>query len=113
MRTHLADKNDIILTGDFNDEIGNKYGDLTQMIEALGLIDIYSYRHGFESEVSTYNRGSTRLDYTFVKRRMVDHVEACGYDKYHEVISSDHRGFFLDLSIQGLFGGELPAIFTP
>ena len=40
-------------------------------------------------------------------------MEACGYDKYHEVISSDHRGIFLDLSIQGLFGGKLPAIFTP
>ena len=43
LRTNLADKNDIILTGDFNDEIRNKYDDLTQMIEALGLIDIYSY----------------------------------------------------------------------
>ena len=80
LRTHLADKNDIILTGDFNDKIGNKYDDLTQMIEALGLIDIYSYRHGFESDVGTYNRGSKRLDYTFSIRRMAYHVVACRYN---------------------------------
>lgn len=34
----MADKKDIILTGDFNDEIGNKYDYLKQMIEALGRI---------------------------------------------------------------------------
>ena len=90
VRYHLADKRDIFLTGDFNDEIGNKYDDLTQMIEALGLIDIYSYWHGFDSEVGTYNRGSKQLDYMFVTCRMTDHIVAYGYDKYHKVISSDN-----------------------
>ena len=57
----MVDKKDIILTGDFNDEIGNKYDEVTQIIESLGLVDIYCYRHGFESDVRTYNRGSEHI----------------------------------------------------
>ena len=51
--------------------------------------------------------------YTFVTRRILDHVKACGYDKYNDVIPSDHRGFFLDLSVPGLFGRDIPTICTP
>ena len=53
------------------------------------------------------------MDYTFVTRRILDHVKECGYDKYNDFFPSDHRGFFLDLSVPGLFGRDLPTICTP
>ena len=107
---HLEQKSDIVLTRDFNDKIGTKYDEVTKMIEDLGLLYLFYFRHGFETEVPTYNRDSRRLNYTFVTRRILDHVKACGYDKYNEVITSDHRVLFLGFPIPGLFGRDLPTI---
>ena len=109
---HLEQKSDVILTGDFNDEIGTKYDELTRIIENLGLVDVFAFQNGFETEVPTYNRGSRNLEYTFVTIRILDNVKACGYNKYNDFIPSDHRGLFLDLSVPGLFRRDIPTICT-
>ena len=104
---------DIILTGDFNDTIGESHNDLTLALLEIGLQDVIAIHHGFDTEIATYKRGPRRIDYAFVSRRILNHVSACGYDQFDEVLCSDHRGYYLDLSIPGLFGNALPVLCSP
>ena len=71
---------DIILTGDFNDTIGESHNDLTLAILTIGLQDVIAIQLGFHTDIATYKRGPRRIDYVFVSRRILNHVSACGYD---------------------------------
>ena len=104
---------DIILTGDFNDTIGESHNALTLALLEIGLQDAIAIQHGFTTNIATYKRGPRRLDYAFVSRRILRHVSACGYDRFDEVLCSDHRAYYLDLSIPGLFGNALPVLCSP
>ena len=68
-------QSDIILTGDFNDLIGESNNALTMLISDFGLIDIHTNKHGFDTDIPTYKRGPRRLDYMFVSRRLLDHIK--------------------------------------
>ena len=96
-------QSDIILTGDFNDVIGDSNNALTMLISDFGLIDVHTNKHGFDTDIPTYIRGPRRLDYMFVSRRLLDHIKKCGYEKFDVRIVSDHRGSYADFSVRGLF----------
>ena len=49
---------DIILTGDINEDVAENYNELTQLMMDMELIDVHAYKHGFDCEISTYARGS-------------------------------------------------------
>jgi hypothetical protein len=53
------------------------------------------------------------LDYILVSPRILDFVDICGIEPFHQVIHSDHRGLFVDLDLQGILGGELASILPP
>ena len=69
-----ASDNDIILTGDFNEEIGISQTALTKLCMKHGLIDAMDRRHGVGTTIATYKRGPNRIDYTLVTRRIKDHI---------------------------------------
>jgi len=79
----------------------------------IGLQDVIAIQHGFNTDIATYKRGPRCIDYAFVSRRILDHVSACGYDRFNELLCSDHRAYYLDLSIPGLFGHDLPVLCSP
>ena len=108
-----ASGHDIILTGDFNEIIGDSHNSLTLALLDIGLHDIIALKHGFDTDINTYKRGPRRLDYVFVSRRIIDHVTACGYDRFDDVLCSDHRASFLDIHLPGLFGRDLPILCSP
>ena len=113
LRDASAAGKDIILTGDFNDTIGESHNALTLAILEIGLQDVIAIQHGFDTNIATYKRGPRRIDYVFVSRRILNHVNACGYDRFDEILCSDHRAYYLDLSIPGLFGNDLPILCSP
>ena len=106
-------RQDIILTGDFNEDVGDNYNELTQLMLDMELIDFHAFKHGFDCDIATWDRGSRRLDYFFLSRRFIDHVLHCGFERFYYRLSKDHRGYFVDLSIVGLFDQKLSILFVP
>ena len=92
--------------------IGDSNNALTKMISKVGLIDVHSHKHGLDTDILTYKRGPRRLDYMFVSRRLIDHIKRCGYEKFDTRMVSDHRGYFADFSIKGIFDRRLPKLLS-
>ena len=108
-----AKRQDIILTGDFNEYVGENYNKLTQLMLDMELIDFHAFKHGFDCDIATWARGSQRLDYFFLSQCLIDHVLRCGFDRIYYCLSKDHRRLFVDLSIVGLFDQQIPILFVP
>ena len=45
--------------------------------------------------------------------RILEHVLPCGFEAFHARKVCGHRGYFVDLSMIGLFDRRLPAIVNP
>ena len=101
------------MTGDFNEDMANSLNDLTKLMLDMELINIHAHKHGFDCDIATYIDGSHRLDYIFVSRQIVKHVICCGFKRFNMRLITDHRGYFLDLSIEGLFDRRLPILISP
>ena len=62
LKDAFAAGKDIILTGDFNDTIGESHNDLTLALLEIGLQDVIAIRHGFNTDIATYKQGPCRID---------------------------------------------------
>ena len=113
IKTAVNDNQDIILMGDFNETIGEDPRMMAKVLTAGRLTDIHANRHGLNTNIATYIRGKRRVDYCFASPRLMDHVLRCGFEAFHALIGSDHRGYYVDLSMQGLFDRRLPTIISP
>jgi hypothetical protein len=105
------DDKDIILTGDFNKMVGDDSNGMAKVLSAGNLTDAHSNQHSIV-DITTYTRGTKRLDYVFVTPRLVDHILRSGYELFHARIASDHRGYFVDFSLAGFLDRQLPSIFS-
>ena len=112
MKKARREDKDIILTGDFNELVGDDLNAMARVLAAGDLTDAHGHQHG-EIDIKTYTRGHARLDYVFVTPRMVDHILRSGYEAFHARIVSDHRGYFVDFALAGFLDRQLPAIFSP
>ena len=106
------DNQDIILMGDFNEVVGDDPKMMAKVIAAGNLTDVHAHRHG-HANIATYIRGRRQLDYCFVSPRILEHVLRCGFEAFHARKVCDHREYFVDLSMIGLFDRRLPAIVNP
>ena len=106
------DGQDIILLGDFNEVVGDDPKMMARILVKTNLIDVHAHKHG-HANIATYIQGRRRVDYCFVSPRITDHVLWCGFKAFHAGNVCDHCGYFLDLSMIGLFDCRLPAIVNP
>jgi len=97
----------IIVIGDFNEEIDSQNSGIGQLAQNCELADLMSIRLGSPKVPATYQRGPRRLDYVLVTPTLVPHVQAAGYDPFGYRIPSDHRGLFIDFSSDALFQHEI------
>ena len=104
---------DIVLTVDFNEAIGDDKSLFTQIILDLKLIDVHSYKHRYNCDISIFFLGNKQLDYFFVSWRIIDHVTQCGYELFKLHINSDHQVYFVDFSVVELFDYRLLLLLTP
>ena len=100
--TAKEEHQDIILMGDFNEVVGDDPKMMAKILVAGNLTDVHAHKHG-HANIATYIRGRRRVDYCFVSPRLLEHVLRCGFDAFHSRKVCDHRGYFLDLSMIGLF----------
>jgi hypothetical protein len=61
-------------------------------------------RHETSKEPATYARGTKRLDYILMSERCAISVRQCGYEPFNHHLFSDHRGMFVDMDTEMLFG---------
>ena len=95
--------------GDFNEVVGDDPKMIAKVISAGQLTDVHAHKHG-HINIATHIRGRRRVNYCFVSPRIQDHVLCCGFEAFHARKVCDHRGYFVDLSMVGLFDQRLPAI---
>ena len=101
------DGEDIILIGDFNEEINEPLSGTDQIAMTCGLVDLFGIRLGSNNIPSTYQRGTRRLDYALISPSLLQHVRAAGYDPFGYRIPTDHRGLYLDLASDTLFSQDI------
>ena len=82
LKESSAKRQDIIITGDFNDVIGDRFNPLTKLIQELDLRNVHAFTHDYDHDIATYFRGSRQLDYVFVSRCIIDHIVCCGYKPF-------------------------------
>jgi hypothetical protein len=102
---------DIILTGDFIKMVGDDARGMAKAIEAGNLTAAHGHQPGIV-DITTYTRGTTRLDYVFVTPGLVDHILRSGYEPFQARITPDHRGYFVDFALSGFLNRQLPSIFS-
>jgi hypothetical protein len=105
------EEKDIILTGDFNEMVGDDPNGMVKVLSAGGLTDAHSHQHGIV-DITTYTRGTKRLDYVLVTPRLVDHILRSGYEPFHARIASNHRGYFVDFNLAEFLDRQLPSFFS-
>jgi hypothetical protein len=85
--------------------VGDDSNGMAKVLSAGNLTNAYSNQHSIV-DITTYTRGTKRLDYVFVTPRLVDHILRSGYESFHARIGSDHRGYFVDFSLAGFWTGN-------
>ena len=99
---------DVVLAGDFNEEMGTATSGMDHLATTCGLVDLFSSRTGTQTQPATYQRGTKRLDYILISPRLLPAVIAAGYDPFGYRLPSDHRGMYLDFSTEALFQHDHP-----
>jgi hypothetical protein len=72
---------DIILAGDINEMVGDDPNGMAKVLLTGNLTDAHSNQHGMV-DITTYTRGTKRLDYVFITPRLVDHILRSGYESF-------------------------------
>ena len=86
---------------------------MANVLAAGNLTNVHAHKPGYGKIIATYICGKRRVDYCLVFPRIIDHALRCGVEAFHACMHSDHRGYFVDISVEGLFDGRLPAIVNP
>ena len=107
-----SEQEDIILAGDFNEELNEPTSGMGALATRCGLADLFSTRTGTSNSPPTYQRGTKRIDYILMSPALLDKVIAAGYDPFGYRLPSDHRGMYIDIDTNALFGQE-PAPLAP
>jgi hypothetical protein len=104
LKSLKAKGDDLIVIGDFNEALGNDPAGMSKICRELILSDVMKMRHGTSDEPATYARGTKRLDYVLMSQRCAIAVRKCGYEPFNHRLFSDHRGMFVDMDTEMLFG---------
>jgi len=95
---------EIILTGDFNEDLQDEVNAIILMTEELGLREALLEKYKVPNSFSTHARGSTVIDGVFISQGLM--IEAGGYTCIDES-PSDHRWLWFDITTDNLVGGIL------
>lgn len=95
---------EVLLSMDINEQLGDSAQGLTYLMRECKLIDLFHHHHGVYPDFETFDLGSKRLDYIVGSSSLLPFVSRCGYLAFYHGISSDHRGLFIDFSLEMIDG---------
>jgi hypothetical protein len=106
IRHWTAQQMEVILIWDANESIQHHRSQLHQFMAQTNLMPAHT-----ASPTASYNRGSLCIDFIMTTPNTHDAIIAAGYlPLYGSIWESDHRGIFIDISIDTLFHGQTPNI---
>ena len=94
---------DVLLLGDFNDDLSEVNSGMARILSRHKLHDLMRYAVG-TTNVTTYTRGSRRLDYALGSERFLLAFLQGGYERFGDRLKTDHRPYYLDFCTKLLFG---------
>jgi hypothetical protein len=97
---------EFLVMGDLNEHLGDFTSGMNAVVAKFGLVGSTAYHHGIEDEVATYSRSNNHLDCILCSREIAPTIWLCGVLPFNFVISSYHRGVFINFDIEALFGGD-------
>lgn len=99
-----SSNDEVLVSMDVNEQIGDTAHGLTLLMRECKLIDLFHHHHGTYPDFETFDLGSKRLDYIIGSASLLPFTTRCGYLPFYQGISSDHRGMFLDRSLELIDG---------
>jgi endonuclease/exonuclease/phosphatase family metal-dependent hydrolase len=93
LRGFLTQHHDILLMGDFNEDLETDSDGLRSA--TMGLIDLMQVKIGHKN-FSTHIDGQNRIDFVLATPRVVGACIHAGYEPFQHRFETDHRGFTLD-----------------
>ena len=106
----LAEGHNIIITGDFNQNIQQWNEPLVQLLRQLGLREIIEEKHGGKQLPATFNNGQHAIDGIWATKGI--NAVAAGYDEWTNGFSN-HRSYWVDIPIDEIIGSKGEAIVRP
>ena len=104
---------DIVLTMDANEGNESPTSGIAGLVRNTELVDVHASLLEPESLPATYQRGSTKIDYIFVTKRLLSSVRASSILPLNDGYLSDHRALVVDFDPMGLFGDTTSDIVPP
>jgi len=92
---------EIIVTGDFNEDLKDRKGPFVSMANKIGLREVLIEKYPCGKDFSTYERGSTIIDGVFMSQNL--QIERGGYVSFDDS-PSDHRWLWFDIKINYIVG---------
>ena len=86
----------VIGTNEANDQPKNGL----DKIHLTKLIDVISQQYGVRKEPNTYIRGRKRIKFLLCSEHIYTFIDKSGINPFNEIISSDHRWFFIDFRLK-------------
>ena len=96
----------IVVAGDLNEVMGDETDGLTRLCSQCDLVDAVLDKHQ-ATNFKTYERGQKVLDYILVDPVLLPSIQACGYEPFKVRIISDHRGVYIDVNTNMMFGDRI------
>jgi hypothetical protein len=91
--------NFIIFSLDANANINDDPNGLGKIVNRCNLIDLYTYKHEDYVKFGTQQRGSKQIDYILGSQNILKYISRVGYPAFNDCFDSDHRGIFVDISM--------------
>ena len=97
--------------GDFNETVVEPNSGIDQMMMTCGLVDAFGLRLGNIAIPQTYKRSKRRIDFVAMTPELYESVSKIGYEPFdYRGIHSDHRGMYVDLITETVFGSAQTVI---
>ena len=107
----IGSDDEIVIMGDFNEEIGADSEGMVRIMEEGGVVDLMTARHQ-KTSPATFERGKDCIDYVLASPNILQAITHAGYTPQSGGLFSDHRGLFMDIDIETALGGRLSQIPT-
>ena len=103
----------IVLAIDGNEPFFNSSRGIARICRECEFFDPLDHKHGNAFDLKSFLRGSDRIDFILCSLAILTTVLRCGMTGFNDVITSDHCGFFIDLTRDVLLKGKATTIPSP
>jgi hypothetical protein len=106
----IQNGSEIILMLDANEPLGERPGGLGKLVGCHSLLDLSANIIHEMTNISTYARGSRKIDFIFGTKRVADFCTDSGIVPFGFGYPSDHRALFVRINISKILNARVTAV---